>query len=118
AIIWPLPKARGHSRISLSKLWIEVDRPPEQRQSLVVGVDIVLGVECQTAQIMVVGVPAARRFVLGTIHFRFDQSRDNGSYDAECDPVLQVKRVLSVAVKLVGPQMDSRGRLDQLTCDP
>src|ERR1041385_5654971 len=67
------------------------------------------------AQIVVVGVEALGRLVLGALDLRLFQLRRDRANDICRHLVLQIENIFECAVETIGPQMSATGGVDELT---
>ncbi|MDT4825257.1 hypothetical protein FQZ97_585350 [compost metagenome] len=109
--------APGCHAIGRGKLRIELDGLVEQRQRLLDGFPGAVVQFRRSAQVIVVGVQAFRRFALGALDFRpFELWRDCAN-NAFGDLILQFEDVVEHALEALCPDMRPGRRVDELPGD-
>src|SRR4029077_13532414 len=109
--------ASSRHAIGRREIGIELDRPVEHLQRLIVGPPGPPIPPRHAAQIVVIGVKTFGWLALGSLDFGLLQLWGDCSHDARRYLVLQIEDFRQPSVETVGPQMATRRRIDELSDD-
>src|SRR5262245_49394557 len=101
--------------IGRCKIRVELDRLVKLGQCPAYGLLRTLMEVGHAAQVIIVGVEAVSRFVLGARYLRALQPRRDGAHDARCDLILQIEDIRERAFKTVRPKVNPGRCIDELT---